>query len=67
MVKCPKCKKQTSLSNWWRHCRRRLDVVLEFQNKWVANNTEKGYDNTTHPKYKQSERLVRKLGFYDDI
>ena len=42
-------------------------MVAEFQTKWVANHSSVGYDYRTHPKYKQSERILKKLGFYDEF
>lgn len=43
-----------------------MELVTEYQTKWVANNSSIGYDYRNHPKYKQSERILKKLGFYDD-
>ena len=66
-MECPKCQKKINLKQWWKHCRKRTDIVAEFQTKWVANHSSVGYDHRTHPKYKQSERILKKLGFYDEF
>lgn len=66
-MECPKCQKKINLKQWWKHCRKRTDLVAEFQTKWVANHSSVGYDHRTHPKYKQSERILKKLGFYDEF
>lgn len=63
MVKCPKCKKEVTLKAWWKESK--LEWLLEYQNKFVANNTGKGVKHTSLPKYKQSEKLIKKCGFYD--
>jgi len=64
---CPKCQNKITLKQWWRHCRKRIDLVTEYQTKWVANNSSIGYDYRNHPKYKQSERILKKLGFYEQF
>jgi len=66
-MECPKCQKKINLKQWWKHCRKRTDLVAEFQTKWVANHSSVGYDHRNHPKYKQSERILKKLGFYDEF
>lgn len=66
-MQCPNCDKNINLKKWWKSCKKRTDLVIEYQTKWVANNISKGKDVVTHPKYKQAERLLRKLGFYDEF
>lgn len=66
-MECPKCQKKINLKQWWKHCHKRIDLVTEFQTKWVANHSSVGYDYRANPKYKQSERILKKLGFYDEF
>ena len=63
-MNCPKCNKRISLTKWWESRVRRIDIVTEWQTKFVANNSTRGSKITAHPKYKQSERILYKLGFY---
>lgn len=63
---CPRCNKKTSIKEWWKSCRKRQEWVTEWQTKFVANNIGKGVKLNNHPKYKQSERILKKLGFYDN-
>tara|TARA_R110000796_G_C14257269_1_gene399432 strand:+ start:117 stop:365 length:249 start_codon:yes stop_codon:yes gene_type:complete len=65
MIKCPNCKKEHNLKDWWQ--KHRLEGLLEYQAKFVANNGGIGVDHTKLSKYKQSERLIRSCGFYDDL
>jgi hypothetical protein len=51
----------------WKSCRRRIDLICEWQTRFVANNISKSYDPKTDKKYKQSERILKRLGFYDDF
>lgn len=64
---CPKCNKRINLKQWWAHCRKRQELIAEWQTKYVANNASKGVKVDNHPKYKQSEKLLKKLGFYDTM
>lgn len=63
MPNCPKCSRAVSIKQWWKESK--LDWLLKYQAEFVANNTGKGIDHTKLDKYKQSERLIRKCGFYD--
>lgn len=65
MITCPNCNEQTTLKSWWK--KHRLPFLLEWQAKYVANNIGVGYDPRKNKKYKQSERLIRKCGFYEDL
>ena len=66
-MQCPKCQNKISLKQLWKHCHKRIELVTESQTKWVANNSSIGHDYRNHPKYKQSERILKKLGFYDEF
>jgi hypothetical protein len=66
-MQCPKCQNKISLKQWWKHCHKRIELVTESQTKLVANNSSIGHDCRNHPKYKQSERILKKLGFYDEF
>lgn len=66
-MKCPKCNKKIGLSKWWKSCKKRHELIAEWQTKYVANNASKGVKVDTHPKYKQSERILKKLGFYEEM
>jgi hypothetical protein len=55
-----------TLLNWYKSQKKRLDIVLESQVKFVANNAGKGVKVTDLPKYKQAEEILIKLGFYGD-
>ena len=66
-MECPKCNKKINLKMWWKSCRRRQELVAEWQTKFVANNSDMNTKVDIHPKYKQSERILKKLGFYDEM
>ena len=63
---CPRCNKKISIKQWWKDCRKRQEIVTEWQTKFVANNIERGVKLDNQHKYKQSERILKKLGFYDN-
>ena len=65
MINCPKCKREVTLKKWWQE--HRLEYLLAYQARFVANNTGKGVDHTKLDKYKQSERLIRRCGFYTSL
>jgi hypothetical protein len=67
MINCPKCDKKKTLKEWWKSCRKRQEWITEWQTKFVANNAGIGVKVDNDPKYKQSERILKKLGFYDPI
>ena len=65
MMNCPNCEDRLTLKQWWK--KSKLDFLLEWQAKYVANNVGIGVDPKKDKKYKQSERLIRKCGFYDEF
>jgi hypothetical protein len=65
MVSCPKCGEKYTLKQWWTN--ERLQPLLAYQARFVANNGGKGVKHTVLTKYIQSERLIRKCGFYDEV
>ena len=65
MITCPKCDKKYTLKQWWTN--ERLENLLAYQARFVANNGGKNVNHTVLTKYIQSEKLIRKCGFYDEV
>ena len=65
MISCPKCNKKYTAKQWWTQYR--LDNLLDYQARFVANNGGKGVKHTVLPKYIQCEKLIRRCGFYDQF
>lgn len=65
MIIHPQTTKQIHLKQWWKESK--LDFLLEWQAKYVANNIGVGVYPKKDKKYKQSEKLIRRCGFYDQF
>lgn len=63
MIIHPETQQQIPLKQWW--IESKLNYLLEWQAKYVANNVSKHNSVKKDKKYKQSEKLIRKCGFYD--